>query len=310
MTNFQEYIGALFEYLGNSPDTSRRLIISAAIILVLWVLRLIAIRIVNRRFEEISTQYKWRKNLTYTAVVLGIFLVGRLWFEGLQSIATFLGLLSAGLAIALREPVADLAGWIFIIWRKPFGLGDRIQIGEVKGDVIDLRIFKFTVLEIGNWVHADQSTGRVIHVSNHKIFSESVANYTSDFEFIWHEIPVVLTFESDWKKAKKLLQEISERHLEGTRKKAEHQIRRASRSYLIHYKYLTPIVYTEAKDHGICLTVRHLTDPRRRRSLTQKIWEDVLDGIADDPDIHLAYPTMRIYRQGEERPTHRGPNLP
>jgi small-conductance mechanosensitive channel len=302
MTGLQDYMSTLMDYVGHYPDTSRRLFISVAIILVLWILRMIAIRIVNRRFDDVANQYKWRKNLTYITVVLGTFLVGRLWFEGLQSIATFLGLLSAGLAIALKDPVADLAGWLFIIWRKPFGLGDRIQIGDVKGDVIDQRIFKFTVLEIGNWVHADQSTGRVIHVSNHNVFTESIANYTSDFEFIWHEIPIVVTFESDWKKAKELLQDIADKHLEGTRQQAERQVRRASRSYLIRYRYLTPTVYTEVKDHGICLTVRHLTDPRKRRSLTQAIWEDVLDAFNEDPNIELAYPTMRIFRRDIEEP--------
>ncbi|HAW79639.1 MAG TPA: mechanosensitive ion channel protein MscS, partial [Balneola sp.] len=68
----------------------------------------------------------------------------------------YFGLLSAGLAIALKDPVTDLAAWMFIIWRKPFDVGDRIELGKSKGDVIDIRPFKFTILEIGNWVDADQ----------------------------------------------------------------------------------------------------------------------------------------------------------
>ena len=83
-----------------------------------------------------------------------------------------------------------------------------IELGPNKGDVIDIRPFKFTILEIGNWVNADQSTGRVIHIPNHAVFTESLANYTSDFEFIWNEVQVLLTFESDWKTAKKMLVEI------------------------------------------------------------------------------------------------------
>lgn len=271
-----------------------QLIASIVVIIVLWLIRVIAIRIVNRNLESVKNQYKWRKNFTYITVFLGLLIVGRIWFEGIQSIATFLGLLSAGLAIALKDPVSDFAGWIFLIWRKPFDVGDRIQIGEAKGDVIDIRLFKFTLLEIGNWVYADQSTGRVIHVSNHKVFSENVANYTSDFEFIWNEIQILLTFESDWKKGKEILQEIAEEHLKDFVEHAQNQVSRAKKSYLIHYRYLTPIVYTDVKDSGINLTIRHLTDPRSRRSITQAIWEDVLDRFKEHDNLDFAYPTIRV----------------
>lgn len=284
------------EFIETSPGFTYQVVLSIVVIFLIWLVRFIAIRIINKKQPDIKIQYKWRKNLTYISVFLGFLIVGRIWFEGLQSVATFLGLLTAGLAIALKDPVSDFAGWIFIIWRKPFDVGDRIQLGDVKGDVIDQRLFKFTVLEIGNWVHADQSTGRVVHVSNHKIFSDSLANYTSDFEFIWNELPVLVTFESDWEKAKEILQEISDRHLQDFVEQAEHQISRAKKSYLIYYRYLTPTVYTDVRDSGINLTIRHLSDPRKRRSVTEAIWEDVLRSFAEHDDIELAYPTMRIYK--------------
>ncbi len=288
------------QFIQNSPGITYQVILSVIAIFVIWLVRFIAIRIINRKLPETKIQYKWRKNLTYVSVFLGVLIVGRIWFEGLQSLATFLGLLSAGLAIALREPVTDFAGWIFILWRKPLDVGDRIQIGDVKGDVIDLRVFKFTVLEIGNWVHADQSTGRVVHVPNHKVFSDSLANYTSDFEFIWNELEVLVTFESDWEKAKKLLQEIADEHLQDFVEQAQEQVRRAKKSYLIYYRYLTPIVYTDVRDSGVRLTVRHLSNPRQRRSISQKIWEDTLRKFDEHDDIELAYPTMRIYKQPDD----------
>lgn len=297
MQNFTERIQT---FIQNSPGITYQLILSVIAIMAIWLLRLIAIRIINRRQDDERLQYKWRKNMTYISVFLGFIIVGNIWFEGLQSLATFLGLLSAGLAIALRDPVTDFAGWIFILWRKPFDVGDRIQIGEIKGDVIDIRVFKFTVLEIGNWVHADQSTGRVVHVSNHNIFTDSIANYTSDFEFIWNELEVLITFESDWQKAKEILQEIADEHLQDFVDRAQQQVRRAKKSYLIYYKYLTPIVYTDVKDSGVQLTIRHLSDPRRRRSISQKIWEDTLKKFNEHDDIDLAYPTMRIYKQPEQ----------
>lgn len=281
-------------FILNSPGITYQIILSIIAIFLIWVIWLIAIRIINKKIPEAKVRYKWRKNLTYVSVFIGFLIVGRIWFEGLQSLATFLGLLSAGLAIALRDPVTDFAGWIFLLWRKPLDVGDRIQIEDIKGDVIDIRVFKFTVLEIGNWVHADQSTGRVVHVPNHKIFSASLANYTSDFEFIWNELEVLVTFESDWEKAKQILQQIADEHLQDFVEQAQEQVLRAKKSYLIYYQYLTPIVYTDVQDSGIRLTIRHLSNPRQRRSVSQLIWEDTLRRFNEHDDIELAYTTYRI----------------
>ncbi len=104
-----------------------------------------------------------------------------------------MGLFTAGLAIALKDPLTNLAGWLFIVFRKPFIVGDRIQIGPHAGDVVDIRPFQFTILEIRNWVDADQSTGRMIHLPNAKVFVEAQANYSLGFNYIWNEIVVRLT---------------------------------------------------------------------------------------------------------------------
>ena len=208
---------------------------------------------------------------------------------------TFLGLLSAGVAIALKDLVADLAGWIFIIWRRPFDLGDRIQIGNHAGDVVDTRIFAFTVMEIGNWVAADQSTGRMIHIPNSRVFSEPLANYTADFPFLWNELPVLVTFESDWRKAKEILQRIADEEAMGTSREAERALRETSRRFLLHYRKLTPVIYTSVQDSGVLLTLRYLIHPRARRGSAEAIWEKVLDAFQAEPTIDFAYPTLRTY---------------
>ncbi len=304
--NLQDRLENLFEEI---PAQYTHVLESVAIIVILILVHYIINRIVRRQTEDEEVRYKWRKNLAYLLSFFGFIVIGRIWFEGIGSLATFLGLLSAGLAIALRDPVTDMAGWIFLIWRHPFHVGDRIQIGDLKGDVIDIRFFKFTILEIGNWVQADQSTGRVIHIPNHVILRESIANYTSDFDFLWNEIPVVVTFESDWKKARTILEEIARNHMEDFVLDAEEQVRRATQSYLIRYKNLTPIVYTEVTGNGIRLTVRHLSHARKRRGINQMIWEDILNRFSEEPDIDFAYNTLRIYQnQIEGKPGTRPGN--
>lgn len=268
---------------------------SALIIIALTLIRLIIILIVNHETPNARIRYWWRKMTTYLAVLLGVLLLGRTWLGGLDSIATFLGLVSAGLAIALQGPITDLAAWMFLLIRRPFEVGDRIQIGDYAGDVIDIRIFQFALLEIGNWVHADQSTGRIVDIPNRKIFSESLANYTQGFEYIWNEIPVTITFDSDWEKAKSILQEIADRQSEDTAEIAAQQVQRASRRFVIRYSKFTPIVYTTVETYGVLLTIRYLSEVRRRRSTEQAMWEDILRAFAQHSDINFAYPTQRFY---------------
>jgi small-conductance mechanosensitive channel len=284
------------ELIADTPQHLIYMLQTVAVVIALVLIHFLIKRIVYRQTDDEDARYRWRKNLAYILSFFGFIIIGRIWIEGIGSLATFLGLLSAGIAIALRDPVTDMAGWLFLLWRKPFHVGDRIQIGDVKGDVIDIRVFKFSLLEIGNWVHADQSTGRVVHVPNHNVFRESIMNYTSDFDFIWNEIEVGITFESNWRKAKKILMEIAHNHLEDYVSDAEEQIKRATKSYLIKYKNLTPIVYTEVSEFGVKLTLRHLSHARKRRSLNQLMWEDILSRIENESDIQFAYKTIRVYQ--------------
>lgn len=278
-----------------SPEIQSRLFGSAAAIVLLWAVRRIVLFVARRRYEDVRTRYRWQKTSQYFAVAIGLLIVGRIWFEGIQSLATIVGLASAGIAIALRDLIVNLAGWVFIMWRRPFAVGDRIQLGHHAGDVIDLRIFQFTLLEIGNWVNADQSTGRLIHVPNGKVFTEMLANYTKGFAYIWNEIPVTVTFESNWEKAKQILTDIAEKHGAHLSESAAEQIRQVARQFMIFYSTLTPIVYTSVADFGVTLTLRYMVDPRQRRGSAQSIWEDILREFRQHNDIDFAYPTQRFY---------------
>ena len=295
---------------GLSADVQVRLVLSLAVVLLLWVLRRLILAAAWRRTDDVKVRYQWRKFTGYVAFLLAAAVLTPIWLRGFTGVATYLGLLSAGVAIALREPLVNLVAWVFLIWRRPFEVGDRIQIGDHAGDVIDQRIFQFSLLEIGNWVDADQSTGRVIHVPNGRVFVDAVANYTRGFAFIWNEIPVLVTFESDWRKAKELLQHIGEEHGAALSDAAREEVRKASRRFMIFYSNLTPTVYTSVEDSGVLLTIRYLCGPRRRRGSEQAIWEDILTAFAEHTDIDFAYPTRRYYDNvGEGKPGARSPDL-
>ena len=127
-----------------------------------------------------------------------------------------------------------------------------------------------------------------------------LANYSIGFNYIWHEIAVLITFESNWEKAKKILVNIVNEKSEHISQSAAKKIKDASKKYMIFYKNLTPIVYTAVKDSGVNLTMRFLCDPRQRRGYEQSIWEEVLLQFGKCDDIDFAYPTQRFYNNKSE----------
>jgi small-conductance mechanosensitive channel len=295
MQDIIQWIQSHLNSLGLSPENQTRLLTSLLVILVLIVIRRIVLLFVYRQTKDVGLRYRWRKTSSYVNFGTIIFVVGSIWFKGFQSLSTYLGLVSAGIAIALQTPLVNLAGWFFILWRRPFSVGDRIEIGDVRGDVIDQRLFMFSLMEIGNRVDAEQSTGRVMHIPNGLVFSQPLANYTDGFQYIWNEIAVLLTFESDWEKAKEILRGIVANRGEEFTQTAENQIREAAGKMMIYVGTLTPIVYTSVKDSGVLLTMRYVCNPRRRRGSEQDIWEDILHAFKKHKDIDFAYPTQRHY---------------
>jgi small-conductance mechanosensitive channel len=278
-----------------------RILETAAVVAALLLMRTLLLFLVRRNVRDVRVRYHARKGVSYTLAMVGLLIVGRIWFVGFRDVATILGLVAAGLVITLKEPVLNMAGWVFLIWRTPFALGDRIQIGQNAGDVIDRRLFQFSILEIGNWVSADQSTGRIIHIPNGRLFTEPLANYTREFPYIWNEVEVTITFESDWQEAKQLLLTIGERHRLAP--EAEAQVFAASQHYLISYSTVAPTVYTSASPHGIVLALRYMCAARQRRGTSSAIWEAVLEEFGAHSRIDVAYATTRFFDRSLEQKT-------
>lgn len=286
------------ENLGVSVDTQEKMFASVVAVVVLLLARWLTLRAVHKRFEEAWVRYRARKVASYSATIIGLLVLAWIWIDAFTDLPTFLGLVSAGVAIALADVLKNIAGWIYILSRRPFRVGDRIEIDGVKGDTVDIRLFRFSVMEVGNWVDADQSTGRLIHIPNGLLFTQPVANYTEGFEYIWHEIPVLITFESDRRRARSMIEQAVRSHAPDVERAAGSSIRETARHYNIKIGILIPIVYLSVNDSGVLLTCRFLVGARQQREVDQAIWEAVLDGIDATPSVELAYPTVRTHLQG------------
>ena len=197
----------MLEELTSSP-IFLQFVFSLAAIIITYFITFIIVRIINRTIKDLKRKYTLRKFAVYIGTIICILAILLIWIKRAASVTTIISVLAAGLTLALHQPITSIAGWLLILVRRPYEIGDRISIGNNSGDVIDIRLFYTSMLEIGNWVDADQSTGRIIHSPNGKVFTEPIFNYTRGFEFIWNEIKIVVTFESDWKKAKKIILDI------------------------------------------------------------------------------------------------------
>jgi small-conductance mechanosensitive channel len=289
------------------PELRERLLSTLVMLAVLIGVRIVAFRILRARLPEITDRYRWRKSIDYLLIALGVLTIGRIWSSGVAQLGTFLGLVTAGLAIALREPITNVAGWLFLLWRRPFRVGDRIQIGDHAGDVVDIRLFQFSLLEIRGRVDADQPTGRIVHIPNASVFTTPQVNASDAFPYIFAEFPITLTFESDWAKAKTAFTEIAQRHGKSA---AELQSTLHAR-YAVGPLGADPVVYTSVRDDGVCLTVRVLCPVRGARPVAEAIWEDILRVVATWDDVDFAYPTTRFYdNRSEGKPGARAPLSP
>lgn len=287
------------ETLYINPDYQVNILKSLIIILALLIIRFIVIRVADRKIEDQQVFYRFQKTAKYTFWFFLLILVGRVWFVGIQSLATFFGLVSAGIAIALKDPLVNLAGWAFIFSQKPFEVGERIEVAGVKGDVIDINVFQFDLLEVRREGKRETNTGRIVHVPNGKIFTDSLGNYDKTFPFIWDVISTEVTFESNWKKVKEIFEEIGEKYSKKYSEEEKIRFKRATRNLYITLDF-DPVIFTVVQDCGVEIILRYTVEPRERGFVRSKIWEEILDRFAESPDIDFAYPTQRFYNNVTE----------
>lgn len=287
--------------LGLSASAQENILSSIILLAILWGTSRLLLKIASKRQTDSRKLYEWKKITNYMVTGLGIILLAYIWFNGFKPIATFLGLLSVGLVVALREPLLNMFGWLFLLWKRPFKIGERIKINGYVGDVIDIRLFQFTLNELGLYIDSEQPTGHVVHIPNSTVFTQPQVNYHYGFPFVWNEVQVVIPFESNWQKAKEMLEEIANRNSEKLSDSAKKMVLRESQRHLIFYNDFAAKVYTKVLENGVQFTMRYLCAVNRRRESESLIWEEVLTQFMTSSDIKFAYPTTRFYQFTEQQ---------
>lgn len=203
-------------------------------------------------------------------------------------------MVAAGVAISLQDIFKNFAGGITIFLTGLFHVGDRIEIDSKSGDVIDINIFYTTILEIREWIKGDQATGRISMIPNGTVLSNVVNNYTKDHGFLWDEISIPITYDSDWKEVPKILKEIALKETDNNIDKAKRSISRLGERYYLSDRVVEPIVFMDCTDNWINFTLRYVVEVRGKRLLRSKFTHLILEAIEQNPNINIASSTIAI----------------
>ena len=275
-------------------EFSTDIVITAGVVVLALILAKLSSRFARGYFDDPEKVYRSTKSARRVAIFFTIVTTILVWSPGFGDFITLLTVIGAGMAIALREVLLSVAGWARIAVYSTFKLGDRIEVNGVRGDVIDVRVLRTSLIEDGGWVNADQSTGRIVHFPNSWLFEFALYNYTRSFRFIWNEMPLVVTFRSDWKAARDIMQKYAEESAVIIEQQAREELRVISREFLIHYSILTPFVYVNIDQNGVELTLRYLCEARKRRGSEHALTLMILDAFREHPNIELAHRTLSV----------------
>ena len=255
-------------------------VIIAAVGVILLVR--LAYQVAQRTVSEPQKLYRTRKSIRRTGALVSVVLVIVELSPGMRALVTVLTVVGAGLAIALRQELLSIIGWAHVMLASPYRHGDRIEINGLSGDVIDVRVLRTSLMEIKGWVDADQSTGRIVHFPNNWLVSHAVKNYSRGFNFIWNELPLTVTFQSDWEKARDIMNGFASESAAIVERQAARQIHDLSREFLIHYSILTPFGYVKIVENGVQLTLRYLCEVRNRRGRDNALMFSILEAFKKD----------------------------
>lgn len=280
-------------------EKSFGIILSLVIIVGLGIL---VNRLANSFIREDRRRFKVKKGARYVTIILAFFwilLLYQLHFSQLQSFHLYiLGILLAGMAFTMRGLFADFLGWVIIATHKAFHTGDRIQVGDIRGDVIDTGLLRTTLAEVGEWEkYGEQSTGRMITLPNGEFLQKSVINYSRGFNLQWSELSFTITFESDWKKAEAIVHEIAMEQYRMDQAIFAEKMQEVRREHMLRYRYISPKVYTNISDSGVKLTLRQMVEVRKRRMVIDEMNRAILDAFDSESTIEFAYNTMRIFKK-------------
>jgi small-conductance mechanosensitive channel len=262
---------------------------------IVYTLSRVAQRSVNRFVVDAAARYRGRKFVSFLGYVIAVILVATIFSSRLGGLTVAFGVAGAGVAFALQEVIASAAGWVAVSFGNFYSPGDRIQLGGIRGDVIDIGILRTTLMEIGEWVHADLYNGRIVRIANSFVFKEPVFNYSGDFPFLWDEIKLPVRYGSDWEYTRQALTQVVDEICADYATKSLEAWKQAVNRYRLEDARIHPMITLAATDNWIEFTVRYIVDYRERRVVRDRLFTRILEEVDKSNNrIRLASATFEL----------------
>ena len=280
-TEMEEFVS---KYLFD-PTIGSLVAATLGIIAVVVVVRILQ-RVLTKYIQDSSSRYRARKAATFFGYLLAFRLGG---------FTVAFGVAGAGIAFALQEVIASIAGWFTIAFSRFYKTGDRIELGGIKGDVLDIGILRTTLMEIGDWVNGDLYNGKVVRLANSFVFKEPVYNYSGDFPFLWDEIVIPVKYGSDLGVARELIANAGQEILGDYASKARVAWDGLVKKYAIENAQVEPLVTMLANENWVSFTLRYVVEFKQRRTTKDKLYTRILSDIANvHESVQVASTSMDV----------------
>jgi small-conductance mechanosensitive channel len=293
--------------VGLTEATGRKLLLSLVAVVVLTLLSRGLKALVHATLRDdrhVHTRFWWRQAIRIVGGLLVVLTLLSIWLDDPARLTTAAGLVTAGVAVALQRVITAFAAYFIILRGRLFLVGDRIVLGGVRGDVIGIGFIRTTIMEMGEppptqadkpavWVEARQYTGRIVTVTNDKVFDEPVYNYTRDFPFIWEELHLPVPYGADRQRAERILLDAVSRHTVKLEQVGAEALAELQRRYFVDAPELAPRVYWQLTDNWLQMSVRFVARERGVRALKDAISRDVLAAL-EAAGIQVASATFEI----------------
>jgi small-conductance mechanosensitive channel len=265
-----------------------------ALTILYLVLRIAFEQIVAKSIREPKTRYSFRKTVSILYLAVFAAIIIRIWVANTHTLLVSYGLVGAGIAVALQDFFKNFVGGIVLFVTGIYRVGDRIEVNSKYGDVIDIHILYTTLMEMKEWVAGDQATGRLSIIPNGTVLSATINNYTKDNNFIWDEIAIPITYDSDWKQAVTKILGIVKEGTAEIAGRAQKAISGLGQKYYLFERTVRPEVFLTLTDNWIMFNVRYISDVRDRRSLQNVLAQRILGEIQTSERIKIASTTLDI----------------
>jgi small-conductance mechanosensitive channel len=276
------------------PTVGKIIVSLIGILLIAIIVRFLH-RSLARRIPHHDTRYRARKLITFAGYLAGILFITIVFSDQLGHLTVAFGVAGAGVAFALQEVIASVAGWVEISLGRFYQIGDRVQVGGIMGDVIDIGVLRTTLMECGQWVNSDLYNGRIVRIANSFVFKEPVFNYSAHFPFLWDEITVPVKYGSDYRLARDTLQCVVDEVVGDYAVRARAAWKDVVEKYMMEDERVEPMVTVIANDNWMEFTVRYVVDYKRRRITKDQLFTRILEELdKTDGRVAVASTTIQI----------------